>query len=221
MDTTNLRTGVSPDRRGPIDFIDRSPGQVERLQRRVPRDDRRRDQRDHQVGRQRVPRQRRHLLLSNDDWLGNVRPALRLEPGEPDAWPNTSRRPRDKPYQLDPVVDLGGPILRDKRVVLRRLQPQYIDERARRHVHAERRRRRRSRTTASDATSTTTLTTQLTQRHAARSSPASNQRRYGQERDAARRWKRTARARRTRRSSRTRCRTQHVNDFYVGDSPGW
>ena len=51
MDTTNLRTGVSQtDAVGRLHR--RSAGEVERLQRRISRDDRRRDQRDHQVWRQ-------------------------------------------------------------------------------------------------------------------------------------------------------------------------
>ena len=68
----HLRTGiVEHDRSGRLP--PGSPGQVERLQRGVPRDDRRRDQRDHQVRQQRVPRRCRHLLQRQQVRLGDIR----------------------------------------------------------------------------------------------------------------------------------------------------
>jgi outer membrane receptor protein involved in Fe transport len=50
---------------------------------------------------------------SNDKWLGDVRPSLRLNPANQTLAEYTST-PRDPSYAFEPVGDLGGPILRDK-----------------------------------------------------------------------------------------------------------
>ena len=50
---------------------------------------------------------------SNDKWLGDVRPALRLVPSNTTQAEYTTT-PRDPAYSVEPVMDLGGPIFRDK-----------------------------------------------------------------------------------------------------------
>jgi carboxypeptidase family protein/TonB-dependent receptor-like protein len=53
------------------------------------------------------------IYYSNDDWLGDVRPSLRLNPAN-QTLAEYIRTPRDKGYNFDPVFDLGGPILQNR-----------------------------------------------------------------------------------------------------------
>ena len=53
------------------------------------------------------------IYYSDDDWAGNVRPAIRLNPAN-QTLAEYITTPRDPAYNVDPVLDLGGPILRDK-----------------------------------------------------------------------------------------------------------
>jgi outer membrane receptor protein involved in Fe transport len=50
---------------------------------------------------------------SSNDWAGDVRPSLRLNPAN-QTLAEYITTPRDSGYDLEPVFDLGGPILRDK-----------------------------------------------------------------------------------------------------------
>ena len=86
MDTTGIRTGVSGQEM-PIDFVAGGPGQVVRLQRRVPRHHRRRDQRHHQDRQQRLA-WRRRLLLPQQQLQRRVRGP------NCGSCPPTPRRPR-------------------------------------------------------------------------------------------------------------------------------
>ncbi len=67
----------------PAGFRRHRPGQGQRLRGGVSRLDRRRDQRDHEVGRQRVPRRRRHLFHERRA-AGRRPPDPPVESGEPD-----------------------------------------------------------------------------------------------------------------------------------------
>jgi outer membrane receptor protein involved in Fe transport len=53
------------------------------------------------------------LYYSNDDWLGSVRPTIRLNPAN-QTLAEYITTPRDPGYNMEPVLDLGGPILRDR-----------------------------------------------------------------------------------------------------------
>ena len=53
------------------------------------------------------------IYYGNDDWAGAVRPAIRLNPANQTIAEYTTT-PRDPSYSVDPILDLGGPILRDK-----------------------------------------------------------------------------------------------------------
>jgi outer membrane receptor protein involved in Fe transport len=53
------------------------------------------------------------IYYSNDDWQGDVRPSLRLNPAN-QTLAEYITTPRDPGYNMDPVVDLGGPIIRDR-----------------------------------------------------------------------------------------------------------
>lgn len=50
---------------------------------------------------------------ANDDWLGDVRPSLRLNPSNQTLAEYTAT-PRDPAYSVEPVFQVGGPIMRDK-----------------------------------------------------------------------------------------------------------
>jgi outer membrane receptor protein involved in Fe transport len=50
---------------------------------------------------------------TDQDWAGDVRPSLRLNPAN-QTLSEYIVTPRDTGYDADPVVDLGGPILRDR-----------------------------------------------------------------------------------------------------------
>ena len=50
---------------------------------------------------------------SSQDWAGDVRPSLRLNPAN-QTLAEYIVTPRDPGYDLDPIVDLGGPVLRDR-----------------------------------------------------------------------------------------------------------
>ncbi len=50
---------------------------------------------------------------SNDDWAGSVRPSLRLNPANQTLAEYTST-PRDPAYNVDPIFDLGGPVLQNR-----------------------------------------------------------------------------------------------------------
>ena len=53
------------------------------------------------------------VYYTNDDWAGAVRPAIRLNPANQTIAEYTTT-PRDPSYGVDPIFDIGGPILRDK-----------------------------------------------------------------------------------------------------------
>ena len=53
------------------------------------------------------------LYFSDDDWSGDVRPSLRLNPAN-QTLSEYITTPRDPGYNMDPVFDIGGPILRDR-----------------------------------------------------------------------------------------------------------
>ena len=104
------------------------------------------------------------IYYSNDDWAGS-RPAV----DSPQS--RRTRRiaeyittPRDPSYNVDPVLDLGGPILRDKAWFYFGYGPQLVaSERTVTFTRTTRTtRRRRSRTTATITASTTRVTSQLT-----------------------------------------------------------
>jgi hypothetical protein len=53
------------------------------------------------------------IHYQDQDWRGDVRPELRQVPAN-QALAETIVRPRDPGYDMDPIFDLGGPILRDR-----------------------------------------------------------------------------------------------------------
>jgi hypothetical protein len=53
------------------------------------------------------------IHYQDQDWRGDVRPELRLNPAN-QALAETIFRPRDSGYDTDPIFDLGGPIFRDR-----------------------------------------------------------------------------------------------------------
>ena len=132
IETTNLQSGMSGknvDRR----LRRRSPGQVERLHRRVRRRHRRRHQRDHQERHERLARQRAVQLAgrqalrrgrpgrgqSTDAFVTGV-PTLRLNPLNSDVAEYITY-PEDKVNRVEPGFALGGPIVAEPRLVLRRV----------------------------------------------------------------------------------------------------
>ncbi len=86
----------------------RSAGQVERLQRRVPRDDRWRGQRRHQVGRQQPTVAAPASTIRTTTGAAACGPAIRLNPAN-QTLAEYITTPRDPAYNVDPVLDLGGP----------------------------------------------------------------------------------------------------------------
>lgn len=53
------------------------------------------------------------LYYSDDEWSGSERPSLRLNPAD-QTLSEYITTPRDPGYNVDPVFELGGPILRDR-----------------------------------------------------------------------------------------------------------
>lgn len=63
----------------------------------------------------------------NDKWLGDVRPTLRLVPSNTTQAEYT-RVPRDPAYNVEPVMDLGGPIFRNRAWFFAGYAPTYSSQ---------------------------------------------------------------------------------------------
>ena len=146
-----------------------SPGEVVRVQRRVRRRDRRRHQRHQQVGHQRDPRQRRHVLhrpaVARRDPAVLAHQSVDGRGGNfPGDLEEVYGRDNDSWNNWNPVFDIGGPVMRGQAVVLRRALAEPERLRADRQVHVPRipsGPRRPSTGSTGSGTSTGTPTTQL------------------------------------------------------------
>ena len=65
--------------------------------------------------------------FSNDSWLGHVRQSLRLNPNNQTIAEFTTTARDDKSYTVEPLMTLGGPILRDRIWFFAGYVPQYTN----------------------------------------------------------------------------------------------
>ncbi len=77
---------------------------------------------------------------SNNDWLGDIREAIRLNPLN-QAQSQYTITPRTDGSTVEPTFTLGGPIMKDKMWFFAGYVPQFTEVRANGHVHAGSRRR--------------------------------------------------------------------------------
>ena len=119
-------------------------GEGQRLRGRVPRLDRRRDQRDHEVGRQQYHGSA-GIYFTNDALQGDVRQTLRLSPTNQTIAEYVTT-PLDDYSSPEPIFDLGGPILKDRLWFFAGYDPSWTNRtrtvlfssnRDRRHVQPE------------------------------------------------------------------------------------
>jgi hypothetical protein len=116
------------------------------------------------------------FYFSNDKWAGDVRPSLRLNPAN-QTLAEYTRTPRDPAYNVDPVLDLGGPILQNRAWFYLGYGPQF--SRSERTVRFNSNNETRTFQNDSDDHSLTyTITSQLSDSTRVKFS-GSNQRGYG------------------------------------------
>ena len=111
----------------------RSPGQVERLHRGVRRRHGWRHQRHHQERHERLARQRAVQLAGRQAAGGERGRRFAAQPARLDNIAEYITYPEDKSNRIEPGFALGGPIVAQPRVVLRRLPAGVHHQRARRN----------------------------------------------------------------------------------------